>query len=663
MRTKIFRFLLIFFFMSFTHMSYGQCYKLVWADEFNYNGAPDPTKWTHEVNGDGGGNNELQYYTDFERNSRVQDSMLIIEAHEENYMGKEYTSARLISHNKASFKYGKMEARIKLPYGQGIWPAFWMLGDNIFSGTGWPACGEIDILEMIGGGEGRDDMLHGTIHWADANGNHAQYGGSKQLNKGIFNDDFHVFSIEWTDTQIKWFLDGAQYHSVSITPNHMSEFHENFFILLNLAVGGNWPGSPNSSTVFPQQMWVDYVRVYQTDAHPEIEGSAEVVAQESNVKFRLVDDPSYAYKWSVPEGAEITAGQGTSSIVVNWGCADDTVKCRLITDCDTVVLTKQVSVKSNQIEGDNVVHTYQKNILYSITPVANSTYQWILPEGVSSAKSDSSAIMLNWGDSDGTLKVEISNSCGTEVLEMSVTAIAQLPYLDQPQNIPGEVRSVYYDIGGEGISYHDTDEGNNGPGIRQDEDVDTEPGDETGNIGWTYPGEWLEYTIRVEDDGMYGVQCRTAGLTRGGSFRFLINGRDITGEIVANTGNSWTNYRSLYIRNIQLFKTDTLLRVEIINGDFNLANMNFSRVSTAINSLNVEDKVFISPTVVSDQLQIKNLPKSSKYTIVNASGKQVKAGIVEPGETILVRGLRQGFYFIVMHSNTNRMAEKFVKIN
>ena len=130
------------------------CYELVWSDEFNYTGLPDPAKWTHEVGGGGYGNNELQYYTENRlENSRVEDGKLIIEARKEMHEANNYTSARLITYkNGHSFRYGRIEARMKLPYGQGIWPAFWMLGDGIFEGTPWPACGELDITEMVGGG-------------------------------------------------------------------------------------------------------------------------------------------------------------------------------------------------------------------------------------------------------------------------------------------------------------------------------------------------------------------------------------------------------------------------------------------------------------------------------------------------------------------------------
>lgn len=242
----------------FTTAIQAQNYQLVWSDEFS-----EPTintsSWTHETGGTGWGNNELEYYTNRNVNSYIQDSSLVIEAKKESYGGKSYTSARMITKGKRFFTYGKIEARMKLPYGKGIWPAFWMLGENI-STVSWPACGEIDIMELIGGGA-NDKRIYGTAHW-ESNG-HASYGGNYTLGTGIFADDYHVFSIVWNSKSIQWFVDGSKYVTIDITPAGLQAFHKNNFIILNLAVGGNWPGSPDATTIFPQKMYIDYVRVYQ----------------------------------------------------------------------------------------------------------------------------------------------------------------------------------------------------------------------------------------------------------------------------------------------------------------------------------------------------------------------------------------------------------------
>ena len=231
---------------------------LAWQDEFDgtvLNGS----NWQHEIGGNGWGNNELQFYQ--EKNAVVENGMLIIKAKRESTGGKEFTSSRIITLGKHSFKFGRVDIRAKLPRGQGIWPALWMLGSNI-SSVGWPKCGEIDIMEMIGG-VGNDNKVYGTAHWDDA-GNHAQYGGNRSLTNGkLFADEFHVFSIQWNAASITWYLDDVQFHVIDITPAGLSELREEAFFIFNVAVGGNWPGSPDKTTSFPQFMAVDYIRVFQ----------------------------------------------------------------------------------------------------------------------------------------------------------------------------------------------------------------------------------------------------------------------------------------------------------------------------------------------------------------------------------------------------------------
>lgn len=237
----------------------AQEWKLVWSDEFSGTSL-DTSVWNIEVNGHGGGNNELQYYTARPENLYLKDGLLVLEARKESYKGKNFTSARINTKGKAFWKYGKVEARIRLPYGKGIWPAFWMLGENIDS-THWPACGETDIMELIGGPEG-DKTVYSTLHWRGSQ-DHESKGDPYVLQNGRFTDDFHLFSCIWSEKVIQFFCDSQPITSIDITSAEMDEFRAHFFIILNLAVGGNWPGNPDESTVFPQKMLVDYVRVYQ----------------------------------------------------------------------------------------------------------------------------------------------------------------------------------------------------------------------------------------------------------------------------------------------------------------------------------------------------------------------------------------------------------------
>jgi beta-glucanase (GH16 family) len=238
-------------------------YVLVWSDEFSgANGSsPDSSKWVMETGGNGWGNNELESYTARPENAKIQDGNLVITALQEAYTGsdgiaRQYTSARIKTQGKFEQKYGRFEARIKIPAGQGIWPAFWMLGSNI-SSVDWPACGEIDIMENIGKEPG---MVHGSLHGSGFDSS-APY----SLSTGKFADDFHVFAIEWEPAAVRFYVDGNLYDTrtpANVPAGQTWAFDHPFFILLNVAVGGYWPGSPDSTSTFPQTMLVDYVRVY-----------------------------------------------------------------------------------------------------------------------------------------------------------------------------------------------------------------------------------------------------------------------------------------------------------------------------------------------------------------------------------------------------------------
>lgn len=238
-------------------------WKLVWNEEFDgKNGSPvDTGKWTAEIgNNSGWGNSELQYYTDSTANCVQQDGNLVIKALKERKDNFDYTSARIKTQGKFEFQYGKVEMRAKLPKGQGIWPAFWMLGNDIGS-VRWPDCGEIDIMEHIGR---QSDRIFGTLHGP-------QYSGSGGLQgsvayKGDLYSQFHTYTVEWDEFSIVWYFDGQEYHKIvkdKLPGNWRWPFDKKFFILVNLAVGGQWPQNPDDTTEFPQTYMIDYIRVYQ----------------------------------------------------------------------------------------------------------------------------------------------------------------------------------------------------------------------------------------------------------------------------------------------------------------------------------------------------------------------------------------------------------------
>jgi beta-glucanase (GH16 family) len=235
-------------------------WRLVWHDEFDTAVGPD---WVYEVGTgtNGWGNNEDEYYTSRRENVRVEQGMLVVEARRERYEAKEFTSARLKTEGRKAFRYGRVEARMQIPRGEGVWPAFWMLGADIHTAH-WPQAGEIDIMENIGR---EPNQVHATVHGPGYSGGKG-VGAAYTLPSGAVADAFHVYAVEWEPEKLSFSIDGTVYKV--ITPADVTGawvFNHDFFILLNLAIGGNWPGPANKDTKFPAIMRVDYVRVYERE--------------------------------------------------------------------------------------------------------------------------------------------------------------------------------------------------------------------------------------------------------------------------------------------------------------------------------------------------------------------------------------------------------------
>lgn len=239
-------------------------YTLIWQDEFNGPAGqlPNPNKWTYDI-GTNWGNDQLEYDTNRPENVSLDgNGNLVITAREESYNGRDYTSARIVTRGLFETTYGRIEARIKLPVGQGIWPAFWMLGNDIAT-VSWPQCGEIDLMEYRGQ---QPSIVHGSLHGPGYSGAQAITQGFA-LNGATFDTAFHLFAIEWKEDLISWYVDDNYY--LAVKPSHLNGnewvFDHPFFIILNIAVGGNYVGPPDSTTVFPQTMLIDYVRVYRAE--------------------------------------------------------------------------------------------------------------------------------------------------------------------------------------------------------------------------------------------------------------------------------------------------------------------------------------------------------------------------------------------------------------
>jgi beta-glucanase (GH16 family) len=243
-------------------------WKLVWSDEFE--GAKlDYTKWAAEENAHGGGNGEMQFFVERPENLRVEGGNLVIEARKEKFSSagqqRDYTSGRIRTKYRADWKYCRVEVRAKLPQGRGIWPAIWMLPTAEKYG-GWAASGEIDIVELVGHEPG---TVHGTLHYGDKWPKNKNTGTPFKLKSGVFADDFHTFAMEWEEGVIRWYVDGELYQTqtkwTSTGGAFPAPFDQPFFLVINIAVGGQWPGPPNKDTVFPQRLLVDYVKVYQRE--------------------------------------------------------------------------------------------------------------------------------------------------------------------------------------------------------------------------------------------------------------------------------------------------------------------------------------------------------------------------------------------------------------
>ena len=375
---------LIFGALAFgTGSAYGG-WQLVWSDDFtNADGSsPDPTKWGFDIgNGNNGwGNAQQEYDTSRTNNIRIQGGNLVIEADQESYGGFNYTSGRMNTKGKWSWTYGRIEARIKIPKGQGIWPAFWMLGANIDS-VGWPTCGEMDIMENIGKTSDQGTE-HGTMHGPQSGGDYnggSGVGGTYTLPGGAkLSDDFHIYAIEWTTNQIKWYLDTNNFFTAtpaSLPSDGTWVFTAPQFIILNVAVGGYWPGNPDGTTVFPQQMLVDYVHVYSYVATTVPDVPTGLSATAGGTQVVLSWSPAngatnYNVKSSTTNGGPYTViGSTAATSFTNTGLANGTTYYYVV----SAVNSFGESTNSAQISATTTVPSANLALYKPVTTSSNES--------------------------------------------------------------------------------------------------------------------------------------------------------------------------------------------------------------------------------------------------------------------------------------------------
>ena len=473
---------LLFLLLGLTVSASAQDWQLVWSDEFDVDGAPDPAKWTFQTGGGGWGNNELQHYTSRLDNARVEDGVLVIEAKDEDYQGNGYTSARLNS--AASWTYGRFEVRAQLPAGRGTWPAIWMLySTNGYGNGSWPDNGEIDIMEHVGY---QPNVVHSTVHTKAFN--HAigtQRGASRAVPTAT--TAFHVYAVEWEPNEIRGYVDGERYFTFENREGYSWEqwpFDRPFHLLLNVAVGGDWGGAQGvDASVFPQAMQVDYVRVYQeTNAAPQVE----------------LEDL----------GGTVEAG----STVTLAASASDPGGVEAVTF----------------YQGDGVLGTdAEAPYTLDVAGVADGCYE--LTAGAADAagyvgRSEPVALTVGEGCPDG----------------------ATWPYLLRPAAIPGTIEAEYYDLGGAGAAYRDLTPENSGGAIRPDEGVDVRASADTGggaDVTDLTAREWLVYTVDVAQAGSYRFVGRTASAT-GGDLRLSLDGDDLFGDVRVDPSGGSAEYRN-----------------------------------------------------------------------------------------------------------------------
>ncbi len=296
--------------------AYGQDEVLVWSDEFSVDGAPNSTYWSYDLGAGGWGNGESQSYTNSATNVRVLGGVLIIDAVKSSGT---WTSARIKTQTKFNFKYGRIKFSAKLPTGTGTWPATWMLGESI-SSVGWPSCGEVDVMEHAGKNPG---LVHSSLHTPSSNGNTVNTSTKTVSN---YNTSFHVYEANWTADKIEFLIDGVSFYTYQPSTKNSSTwpFNANFFIIMNLAMGGTFGGPIDPALSFAE-MQVDYVQVYQSFSQIPLQGPSLVDVNQTGIQYQITNLPGATYSWTVPADAQIMSGAGTNAIMVNWGQTEGNV--------------------------------------------------------------------------------------------------------------------------------------------------------------------------------------------------------------------------------------------------------------------------------------------------------------------------------------------------
>mgnify|MGYP001348964267 CR=1 FL=1 len=325
-----------------------------------------------------------------------------------------------------------------------------------------------------------------------------------------------------------------------------------------------------------------------------------------------------------------------------------------------------VNTRKIEISGNESVEVFSDNNKYMLPELNETSFNWSFPDDVSlEGETDTNLVFLNWGSTAGYVIVNISNSCGVDNDSIYVDIVEQLPFPDPNtrQQIPGTLNAINFDVGGEGFAYHDSDPENQGNGLRQDEGVDTEYNDGGQNIGWIEPGEWVEYSVDVESTALYNIELRVASLYGGGQMEIHFNGEDRTGQISIPITSSWTSFTSIYLNDIQLFDTDSLMRLNFVVGDFNISRLIFNDASTSVYQIskNLID-IKLIPNPANSFIRLVNQKETLSYNIINLLGEVVQTGIILPDNVLDVSNLNKGYYILNLNNNNKASTLKFIKL-
>ena len=503
-------------------------YQLAWSEEFHQGvGAkPDPAVWGYDTGGGGWGNGELETYVSDPEHAQIVAAPGTTDGQALQILATDshgYESVRMLTQGKKTFQYGFFEARIKIPYGQGIWPAYWMLGANIKQ-VGWPTSGEVDIMENIGKKSWEGHNLS-SLHSAAPDDPHPHANFTKNapydLPRGAaFHDGFHLFQMLWAKDSFSFYIDGTLYETR--TPAEYGKnpwpFNAPCFLILNTAIGGDWPGKPDATTVFPQRMLVDYIRVYQ--------GTPTVPA--------------------APKGLTAEPAEG-GQISLSW-------------PGDIAATTS--SVYRSTKRGDRDAAPYK-------TGIAATSF---LETGL--------APKVKYYYTVAAVNAAGASPRSREIAATAAPAV-EAPHGGKPWPIPGTVELEDYDAGGEGLGFHDADGVNKGgAAYRPGDGVGIEDCTDLGggySVGWTAAGQWLRYTVTASAAGAYTVGFRVSAAGAGGRFHLEdASGRDLTGPITVTDTGGWQKWATVNAA-VTLPAGRQVLRLVEDTGGYDLNRMVFAR--------------------------------------------------------------------------------------